>query len=50
MRERPGVEDGVAAEAGITPARAGKTVKDPHIDALSLLTTFKIYLTSLPGV
>ena len=32
---------------GITPARAGKTVMDSFICAISLLPVFKIYLISL---
>ena len=34
----------------ITPARAGKTVMDPFICAISLLPVFKIYLISLQDI
>ena len=35
---------------GITPARAGKTVMDSFICAISLLPVFKIYLISLQNI
>ena len=37
-------------DEGITPARAGKTVMDPFICAISLLPVFKIYLISFQSI
>ena len=50
MRERPKDMADSLAEARITPARAGKTVMDSFICAISLLPVFKIYLISLQNI
>ena len=47
-RRRVAVVGGVGQ--GITPARAGKTVMDPFICAISLLPVFKIYLISFQSI
>ena len=50
MRERPVAYRTAFMHYRITPARAGKTVMDPFICAISLLPVFKIYLISLQDI
>ena len=50
VRERLLQEIGNVTRFGITPARAGKTVMDPFICAISLLPVFKIYLISFQSI
>ena len=50
VRERQIQRPSHQAGAGITPARAGKTVMDSFICAISLLPVFKIYLISLQNI
>ena len=50
MRERPNRNWLPKQMLRITPARAGKTVMDSFICAISLLPVFKIYLISLQNI
>ena len=50
VRERRSIVFLWCSMGGITPARAGKTVMDPFICAISLLPVFKIYLISLQDI
>ena len=50
VRERPVPGPRFCVSLGITPARAGKTVMDSFICAISLLPVFKIYLISLQNI
>ncbi len=50
VRERHCISDIVFLMVRITPARAGKTVMDPFICAISLLPVFKIYLISFQSI
>ena len=50
VRERLRRTASASRETRITPARAGKTVMDPFICAISLLPVFKIYLISLQDI
>ena len=50
VRERPVNGVLVRQVHRITPARAGKTVMDPFICAISLLPVFKIYLISFQSI
>ena len=50
VRERQARRNLPTSPAGITPARAGKTVMDSFICAISLLPVFKIYLISLQNI
>ena len=50
VRERLRYRQEDSQMVGITPARAGKTVMDPFICAISLLPVFKIYLISFQSI
>ena len=50
MRERLHLVEKFMYSNRITPARAGKTVMDSFICAISLLPVFKIYLISLQDI
>ena len=50
VRERPDCILAARDSLGITPARAGKTVMDSFICAISLLPVFKIYLISFQSI
>ena len=50
VRERPYLAMFYLSFFRITPARAGKTVMDPFICAISLLPVFKIYLISFQSI
>ena len=50
VRERQKAYPETNGNFRITPARAGKTVMDPFICAISLLPVFKIYLISFQSI